>query len=302
MSNQLPFERFLTTLLELGDATSRNLGFAHREDVHVSLGEETITEHNLLEIRRRHRDTTRVETFSRPKEAKNGADWEWHLIGKAYTLKLRVQAKRVQCDNKLRIKHTVRSSGRQQRDLLIEAATAAGMKPIYCIYCTEPQRAIWTPVWSFRGLGLFETGCLLANASDVPEAITHLSEIEEDCVPWHFLCLPSSLRRKFASSVLGSSATSSVGSAQEGATSMNDLGGQSWGAPSIDELNEPGRNRFDWTGVDQTEEGDLVRLGTGTGYLEDKIRRERRRLIEQGIRTWLVTDVRHRARTGVEKE
>ena len=106
-------------------------------------------------------------------EAKNGADWEWHLIGQVYTLKLRVQAKRVRCDNRLRIKHTVKSSGKQQRDLLIEAARTADMKPIYCIYCTEPQLTVWTPVWSFSGLGWFQAGCLLANASSVPEATTH---------------------------------------------------------------------------------------------------------------------------------
>ena len=37
-----------TTFLELGDATSRNLEFSHRDDVSVSYGEETITESNLL--------------------------------------------------------------------------------------------------------------------------------------------------------------------------------------------------------------------------------------------------------------
>ena len=46
----------VTTFLELGDATSRNLEFSHRPKVYVSYGEETITETNLLEIRRRHRD------------------------------------------------------------------------------------------------------------------------------------------------------------------------------------------------------------------------------------------------------
>ncbi len=295
MSNQIPFERLLITLLELGDATSRNLEFAHSKDVHVSLGEETITEHNLLEIRRRHRGTTRIETFSKRKEAKNGADWEWHLIGRAYTLKLRIQAKRVQCDNKLRIKHTVKSSGKQQRDLLIEAAGTAGMKAMYCIYCTGLQRTFWTPVWSFGGLGWFETGCLLANACDVPEATTRLREIEKDCVPWHFLCLPRSLAREFASRISRDSETSSFGSAHDGATSMDDLGAQGWEAPSIDELNEPGRSRFDRTGVHPTEETDLVPLGEGAGYLDEKITQERTRLLEQGIRKWLVTDVRHGA-------
>ena len=218
----------------------------------MSFGEETITEHNLLEIRRRHCDTTRIETFSKPKEAKNGADWEWHLIGHAYTLKLRVQAKRVQSDDKLRIKHAVKSSGKQQRDLLLEAARTDGMKPIYCIYCTARQRNFWTPVWSFSGLGWFETGCLLADANDVPEAATHLRKFERDCVPWHFLCLPRSLAREFASSILRLSTASSVGSAHDGAPSMDDLGTLGWNAPLIDELNESARNRFDWTGVHPT--------------------------------------------------
>ena len=35
------------TFLELGDATSRNLGFSHCDDFWVSYGEETITETNL---------------------------------------------------------------------------------------------------------------------------------------------------------------------------------------------------------------------------------------------------------------
>ena len=62
------------TLLELGDATSRNLEFSHRGDVWVSYGEETITETNLLEIRRRHPKRVYVRTFSKRVEAKRGAD------------------------------------------------------------------------------------------------------------------------------------------------------------------------------------------------------------------------------------
>ena len=64
----------VTTFLELGDATSQNLDFSYGED--LSYGEETITEYNLLEIRRRHRDRVHLETFSKAKEAKSGADWE----------------------------------------------------------------------------------------------------------------------------------------------------------------------------------------------------------------------------------
>ena len=65
----------ILTFLELGDATSQNLKFSHRDDVWVSYGEETITESNLLEITRRHPRLVRVRTFPKAVEATNGADW-----------------------------------------------------------------------------------------------------------------------------------------------------------------------------------------------------------------------------------
>ena len=110
------------TFLGLGDATSRNLEFSHCDDVWVSYGEETITETNLLEIRRRHPELVRVRTFPKPLEAKNGADWEWHVVGRTRTLKMRVQAKRLQRNGVLKVRHKVKSSGKQQRDLLIAGA------------------------------------------------------------------------------------------------------------------------------------------------------------------------------------
>ena len=58
-----------TTFLELGDATSRNLAFSHRGNVLVSYGEETITESNLLEIRRRHPEHVYIRTFTKAEEA-----------------------------------------------------------------------------------------------------------------------------------------------------------------------------------------------------------------------------------------
>ena len=132
-----------TTFLELGDATSRNLAFSHRGNVLVSYGEETITESNLLEIRRRHPEHVYIRTFTKAEEALKGADWEWHIIGRKRTAKMRVQAKRIQCNDILRIKHKVASSGIQQRQLLIDGAIEDNMKPVYCIYSTKRQRRIW---------------------------------------------------------------------------------------------------------------------------------------------------------------
>ena len=75
----------VTTFLELGDATSCNLEFAQRRDVSVSYGEETITENNLQEIRRRHPHLIYLKTVPKQKESKCVADREWRVIGRRYT-------------------------------------------------------------------------------------------------------------------------------------------------------------------------------------------------------------------------
>lgn len=175
------------TLAELAHATSQNLGFSQEKDVHVSYGEETITETNLLELRRRHPDIIKLETFSKKDEAKNGADWEWHIIGRHWVFKMRVQAKRLQKDDKLKIKHTVKSSGAEQIDLLIQDAKKNKLKPVYCLYSSERQRDYWKKK-SFKDGETMEVGCLLASARDVKKIMpTKLSAIEKKCIPWHFL-------------------------------------------------------------------------------------------------------------------
>ena len=177
----------LFTFLELADATSLNLEFSHLDGVHISYGEETITESNLLAIRRRHQNLVRVHTFTRRKEAQVGADWEWHLVGQKYTLSMRVQAKRVQSDGKLKIKHKIRSTGLFQYDQLMSAARANNMMPIYCIYCTAPQRSKWKHQHYSGNCREYQTGCLLAAADHVPNATVRLDQIESMSIPWHYL-------------------------------------------------------------------------------------------------------------------
>lgn len=126
----------ITSLLQLGDATSRNLEFSHRSDVFVRYGEETITESNLLELRRRHARHVRIEMFSHHQESKNGADWEWHIVGYRRTLKMRVQAKRLTCNDVLQIKHKVKSTGKEQR------LRVSGMEfPRLCMHCLSGSKS-----------------------------------------------------------------------------------------------------------------------------------------------------------------
>ncbi|MEO1150665.1 MAG: DUF6615 family protein [Pseudomonadota bacterium] len=183
---------FLSTLLDLADTTSRNLQYAYDPEVHVSFGEETITEINLLELQRRHPQAVQLKTFSRRAEATNGADWEWHIIGRHWVLKLMVQAKRLAANNVLKIKYTVRSTGADQLDTLIAASAAANCRPIYCLYCTEAQRRAWAIENRQHDdqQEYSQYGCLICDANDVrgisPKS---LQEIEDKCVPWHYLAL-----------------------------------------------------------------------------------------------------------------
>ena len=273
------------TFLELGDATSRNLAFSHRKDEWVSYGEETITETNLLEIRRRHPKLVHLRTFSKHTEAQNGADWEWHIVGRRRTLKMRVQAKRVQRNKVLKITHEVKSSGNQQRDLLIAGAAAAGMKPVYCIYCTECQRKVWKERKALPGFRSFETGCLLTAAEDVPLETKGLVEIEGRCKPWHYLFVPGVLLR---GKVDAGDVVEFVGFWQR----EEPGDGSGWYAPTVDDLNEDTDREFDQIGVEETTEEDRARLDPDTEIGREMARSDEERLRELRISRMMVMDVR----------
>ncbi len=270
------------TFLELGDATSRNLEFSHRKNVYVSYGEETITETNLLEIRRRHPRRIFLSTFPKAKEAQNGADFDWHIIGNKWTLKMRVQAKRAQRDGRLNIKHRVRTSGKQQRELLLCSAECENVKPLYCIYCTECQRSFWNQRHPESGLKGYENGCLLADANDVPEATKGLCKIERKCIPWHYLFE----RADFAHSESGGLYSGRGGrKADDGGA--NDIAGVSpWQAPTVADLNGEGHGNFDRDGVHET---DGERL-----YESSSLQVGLAKTLKSGIHRLLVIDVRDR--------
>ena len=287
------------TFAEMGDATSRNLAYSQEEGVGVSYGEETITETNLLEIRRRHPTLVRLHTFSKHVEAQNGADWEWHIVGRKRTLSMRVQAKRVQRDKVLKIKHKVKSSGKQQRRLLMDEAAAAGMKPVYCIYCTECQREIWKQDKAWPEFRSLETGCLLAGAEDVPQATKYLVEIEDKCKPWHYLFVPG-----VAMLGVGGHVELEPGEVFEFAgiwlrrppsfvvdATAEPADGSGWNAPTVDDLNEDTDRVFDPVGVRQTTEEDWARLEPDSENGREMARWDEERLREQRLSRMLVMDV-----------
>ena len=244
----------LSTMKHLGDATSRNLEFSYRPDVPVSYGEETITESNLLELRRRHADIVHLRTFTKHQESKVGGDWEWYIVGRKRTLRMRVQAKRVTCRDALRIRHAVGTSGRQQRELLIESAQADRMRPMYCIYCTNSQRRLW------RQMGGAQSGCLFADARKVPLRTRSLNSIDWACWPWHYLfedwTLPDIIEYFVPRDEYGQPVQNLPPPPPQPLR---------WDAPRIIDLNEDTEWPYDRTGVENTTPVDLARVAGDDG-------------------------------------
>lgn len=274
----------LNSLLDLAHATSANLGFAHKDDVLISYGEETITETNLLELRRRHPGIVNLRTFGKKKEALNGADWEWHIIGLNRKLRMRVQAKRLQKDNKLKIPHKVASSGAQQIDLLIADAKAHRLKPLYCLYSSESQRTIWQKSAASAGAGEFEYGCLLASAHDVKAKMPKtLSAIEANCVPWHYLVERRRYAEKRVVDFIGDGVTLSFLSAVGTSEVVNihdEATTTAYKLPTVGELNAVARTKISPEGVAEVGSPEYDSQMSDEAYRERGISR----LIEIDVR------------------
>lgn len=176
------------TFLELGDAVSRNLALAHRDDCYISYGEETITETCLLEIHRRHSKIVKIKTFTKREEARNGADWEWCLVGRKHTFKMRVQAKRLakgsRCFRGL-LTYTAQNALHPQITMLINDALAHSLFPAICLYSPNDAKKKWKVSASGHD---FEFGCLVGDARKVHTSDREL--LEHVCVPWHYLACP----------------------------------------------------------------------------------------------------------------
>ena len=266
----------------------------------MSYGEEAITESNLLEIRRRHPEQVHIRTFTKAEEALKGADWEWHIIGRERTAKMRVQAKRIQCNDILRIKHMVASSGLQQRQLLMDSATEDNMKPVYCIYCTEEQRRIWKQARRAGRYEGFQAGCLLADASHVPLTTRKLEEIEARCIPWHYLFTRSAfvqaklefLKETDLKHQVYRSISFTPVSGLDNGDEQRQAQSTSWNAPTIDDLNGNTGRDFDRTGVEHTTEVDRARLAPDTNLGREVTDDDKHRLRKRGIQRVVLIDVR----------
>lgn len=152
--------------------------------------EETFTDINLLELMYRHPNNIYCQTFTKPQEGKNGADWEWWLTDANETcwLGLRVQAKVLHLGTNSFAHLHYKSGTAYQTTKLKRAAAADGLVPLYCFYTDVPPN-----VTGWRRFDSAETyGCSLATVEHIEGlrkegGIKDFASVLSNAMPWHWL-------------------------------------------------------------------------------------------------------------------
>lgn len=105
-----------------------------------NVGEESITDWVLYEVSKRIKKSGYIK-FNRHQEArKTGADWEWWFIGNTKSLRLRVQAKKIEGTKDVYPALAYTNQYGLQIEKLIEDSKSVNAIPIYALYAA-PQVA-----------------------------------------------------------------------------------------------------------------------------------------------------------------
>lgn len=164
--------------------------------VNTRLGEESLTDFNLLEIKLRHGQEVITRTFTKREESTVGADWEWWLTGaNNQWIGFRLQAKTLDFHSgRYEHLHYITNSGQYQCDLLCDRARRTHPRciPLYCLYSHwEIMAPIQWRCGSF--LATPESyGCSLVDAFYI-QAVkdqarsNELRNLLPKMVPWHCL-------------------------------------------------------------------------------------------------------------------
>lgn len=158
----------------------------------ITPSEETITETNLIELRKRHPNQVWTEKFPHHKEKRTGADWELWLGSPSGWLALRVQAKKLDPVS-LTYKELdyPNGTGRQLRTLMKNAARRR-LIPMYCFYnYWNPDPSIPWNCKTYPKRSQELQGCMIASADHVKICVAararDLRSIAKKALPWNCL-------------------------------------------------------------------------------------------------------------------
>ena len=184
-----------------------------------------------------------------------------------------------------------------QYDQLLSAAHANNMMPIYCIYCTAPQRSKWKHQHYSGNCREYQTGCLLAAADHVPNATVRLDQIESMCIPWHYLFFRADIARCRYEHISIDREDRLLYGIYRYRHSIALIGNNrddqgAWNHPTIDDLNGVVGRDFERLGVHETDDLDREMLSPD-GENEDRVYGPLyERIRERGVQRVLVRSSR----------
>ena len=176
------------TFEALAERTWHYLDAAQQTEIRI--GEETLTDINLIDIQRRHDREVLSVKFTRAQESKNGADWEWWFLWRGDAYGFRLQAKKLYPE---RGYTSLNGDGRTQATTLLTGAAADDVVPLYCFYNYEPDSDPGDWPGLPAGIPVEQMGCALAPAHAVEAEIvrSHASPTIETLAgyeePWSVL-------------------------------------------------------------------------------------------------------------------
>ncbi len=171
---------------------------ARGRSVDCQIGEETLTDINILELKIRHSSEIYSCTFSKTEEGSNGADWEWWFTGSSGKwIGFRVQAKviDIQKNSFNHLHYKQYKSQLYQSDILIKDALqkASPLIPLYCLYSNWNNLPQF-PLKYANSYPIDESyGCSILSAFAVrylrskKKKLTHFQTLLRYMNPWHCL-------------------------------------------------------------------------------------------------------------------
>jgi len=183
------------------------------ENLGVRQGEETLTDHVLLELKRANPSSVVVWKTPKKLESKTGTDWEWWIGSNTIGwIRYAVQAKKVR-DHKY--KHIAHSIGkppnkRRQIDVLDQYARTVNAVPLYCLFNHVDHSAAqagWRCSLSFDPPQL---GCTVTPSSVVRTAINtpgkrtfEFIHSDPKTLPWRCLVRCPAIRQVYRAPQIG---------------------------------------------------------------------------------------------------
>ena len=150
------------------------------------MSEETLTELNLLEIRKSHPYEVATQQYYKREENKNGADWEWWFLSREEKVGFRIQAKKLHT-----FSQSYKTFKKSQMKTLIDQAAASTPKriPLYIFYnyfVGESRKYNYQFACEQKDMALL--GCSVASARRIArQSSRKLKELAPLMSPWSSL-------------------------------------------------------------------------------------------------------------------